>query len=50
MFLLFLVDVDGNFYLIKYQRLVLGRENFVDEYLVLQLGYVVISKSKVFFF
>uniref|UniRef100_A0AAR2K9L5 Bromo domain-containing protein n=1 Tax=Pygocentrus nattereri TaxID=42514 RepID=A0AAR2K9L5_PYGNA len=37
----FLVDVDGNPHPPRYQRLVPGRENFADEHLVPQLGYVV---------
>uniref|UniRef100_A0A8B9RAF8 Bromodomain and WD repeat domain containing 1 n=1 Tax=Astyanax mexicanus TaxID=7994 RepID=A0A8B9RAF8_ASTMX len=41
----FLVDVDGNPHPPKYQRLVPGRENFSDEHLVPQLGYVATSKT-----
>ncbi|XP_078068075.1 bromodomain and WD repeat-containing protein 3 isoform X4 [Mustelus asterias] len=36
----FLVDVDGNPHLTRYQRLVPGRENCMDEQLVPQLGYM----------
>lgn len=39
----FLVDVDGNPHPPRYQRLVPGRENIVDEHLVPQLGYVATS-------
>ncbi|KAF5906074.1 bromodomain and WD repeat-containing protein 3-like isoform X1 [Clarias magur] len=43
----FLVDVDGNPHPPKYQRLVPGRENFTDEHLVPQLGYVATSDGEV---
>ncbi|KAG9278203.1 bromodomain and WD repeat-containing protein 3 [Astyanax mexicanus] len=43
----FLVDVDGNPHPPKYQRLVPGRENFSDEHLVPQLGYVATSDGEV---
>ncbi|XP_072525328.1 bromodomain and WD repeat-containing protein 3 [Salminus brasiliensis] len=43
----FLVDVDGNPHPPKYQRLVPGRENFADEHLVPQLGYVATSDGEV---
>uniref|UniRef100_A0AAY4ETC5 Bromo domain-containing protein n=1 Tax=Denticeps clupeoides TaxID=299321 RepID=A0AAY4ETC5_9TELE len=42
----FLVDVDGNPHPPKFQRLVPGRENFADEHLVPQLGYVATSKNR----
>ncbi|XP_060761728.1 bromodomain and WD repeat-containing protein 3 isoform X2 [Neoarius graeffei] len=43
----FLVDVDGNPHPPRYQRLVPGRENFSDEHLVPQLGYVATSDGEV---
>ncbi|XP_034170541.2 bromodomain and WD repeat-containing protein 3 isoform X3 [Pangasianodon hypophthalmus] len=43
----FLVDVDGNPHPPRYQRLVPGRENFTDEHLVPQLGYVATSDGEV---
>uniref|UniRef100_A0AAY4ETK0 Bromo domain-containing protein n=1 Tax=Denticeps clupeoides TaxID=299321 RepID=A0AAY4ETK0_9TELE len=43
----FLVDVDGNPHPPKFQRLVPGRENFADEHLVPQLGYVATSDGEV---
>ncbi|KAI4883177.1 hypothetical protein NFI96_033131, partial [Prochilodus magdalenae] len=43
----FLVDVDGNPHPPRYQRLVPGRENFADEHLVPQLGYVATSDGEV---
>ncbi|XP_034779487.2 bromodomain and WD repeat-containing protein 3-like [Acipenser ruthenus] len=43
----FLVDVDGNPHPTKYQRLVPGRENFADEQLIPQLGYVATSDGEV---
>ncbi|XP_025934951.1 bromodomain and WD repeat-containing protein 1 isoform X6 [Apteryx rowi] len=43
----FLVDVDGNPHPTKYQRLVPGRENFADEHLIPQLGYVATSDGEV---
>lgn len=45
----FLVDVDGNPHPPRYQRLVPGRENFTDEHLVPQLGYVATSKTDICF-
>ncbi|KAG9348519.1 hypothetical protein JZ751_002255 [Albula glossodonta] len=43
----FLVDVDGNPHPPRYQRLVPGRENFADEHLVPQLGYMAYSDGEV---
>uniref|UniRef100_A0A4W3H5X2 Bromo domain-containing protein n=1 Tax=Callorhinchus milii TaxID=7868 RepID=A0A4W3H5X2_CALMI len=43
----FLVDVDGNPHPTKYQRLVPGRENCLDEQLIPQLGYVAMSDGEV---
>ncbi|NXY85795.1 BRWD1 protein, partial [Alcedo cyanopectus] len=43
----FLVDEDGNPYPPTYQRLVPGRENCADEYLIPQLGYVATSDGEV---
>ncbi|KAM4795606.1 bromodomain and WD repeat-containing protein 1 [Rhinophrynus dorsalis] len=43
----FLVDVDGNPHPPKYQRLVPGRENFSDEHLIPQLGYMETSDGEV---
>ncbi|MFT7803382.1 bromodomain and WD repeat-containing protein 3-like isoform X4 [Arapaima gigas] len=46
----FLVDVDGNPHPPRFQRLVPGRENFADEHLVPQLGYVATGRLTVFIF
>ncbi|KAJ8280897.1 hypothetical protein GJAV_G00060650 [Gymnothorax javanicus] len=43
----FLVDVDGNPHPPRHQRLVPGRENFADEHLIPQLGYVATSDGEV---
>ncbi|MEE6467788.1 hypothetical protein FKM82_008071, partial [Ascaphus truei] len=43
----FLVDVDGNPHPPKYQRCVPGRENFANEHLIPQLGYVETSDGEV---
>ncbi|XP_018604343.2 bromodomain and WD repeat-containing protein 3 isoform X2 [Scleropages formosus] len=43
----FLVDVDGNPHPPGFQRLVPGRENFADEHLVPQLGYVATGDGEV---
>ncbi|XP_066508163.1 bromodomain and WD repeat-containing protein 3-like isoform X1 [Hoplias malabaricus] len=43
----FLVDVDGNPHPPRFQRLVPGRENVMDEHLIPQLGYVATSDGEV---
>ncbi|OCT93763.1 bromodomain and WD repeat-containing protein 1 isoform X2 [Xenopus laevis] len=43
----FLVDGDGNPHEPKYQRLVPGRENFEDEHLIPQLGYMETSDGEI---
>ncbi|KAE8621436.1 hypothetical protein XENTR_v10004832 [Xenopus tropicalis] len=43
----FLVDSDGNPHEPKFQRLVPGRENFEDEHLIPQLGYMETSDGEI---